>query len=110
MCAVLCEAGYPDPWQWTPREIVHRFTVHRKIHDQRQREHDLRSLEIAVLGHHGEQKHIKDFVKRRAGDDQGDRPHSEKPVTIAALSQKTISPALAKRLEEEERLLGLLEE
>lgn len=50
-CADLCEAGYPDPWSWTPRWIFHRLAVHRRLRDQE----TIRQLDVSILGSRGDE-------------------------------------------------------
>lgn len=59
-CAVLLEAGYPDPWSWTPRQIMHRLEVHNWVRDQAA----LRELEVGILASRGEGKHLKEFEEK----------------------------------------------
>lgn len=68
-CAVLAEAGYRDPWEWTPRQIIHRLEVHNRLSAQR----SLLDLQVGVLAARGDQKHVDRFVqaqKRIAATDR----------------------------------------
>ncbi len=93
-CAALCEAGYPDPWSWTPRQIFHRLSVHRQL----QNAETLRQLDVAVLGARGEEKAIKDLRGKLTGS------HANEP---AQPTQETrpASKAVAERLEEQHKTL-----
>lgn len=93
-CAVLCEAGYPDPWSWTPRQIFHRLSVHRQL----QNTETVRQLDIAVLGARGEEKALKEVRAQLAGSHA---PEPEQP----AQETRPASKAVAARLEQEHKSL-----
>ena len=54
-CATLTEAGYPDVWDWTPRQILHRLEVHKRLKADR----SILDLEIALLAARGDEKAVK---------------------------------------------------
>lgn len=92
-CAVLCEAGYPDPWLWTPRQIFHRLAVHRRLRDQE----TLRQLDIAVLGSRGEEKALREYRSEKiAGSHATDQTDAEQITRPAP-------KAVAERLEAQHR-------
>lgn len=89
-CAVLVEAGYPDPWMMTPRQIMHRLHIHRHLKDYE----GLRELDIATLASRGDDKTIESFRSAITERHAPERSHSEE--TSAPVP---VSDATAKRLD-----------
>jgi len=57
-CASLAEAGYRDPWDWTPRQIFHRLDVHNRLAANRR----LVDLQTGLLASRGDKKHLEKYV------------------------------------------------
>ncbi|MQV12198.1 hypothetical protein GHL01_00365 [Sinorhizobium meliloti] len=93
-CAVLCEAGYPDPWSWTPRLIFHRLAVHRRLQDSE----TMRQLEVAVLSARGDEKAVRKFQERLSGSHATSGDDAEQITRPAP-------QAVAERLEAEHQKL-----
>lgn len=86
-CAVLTEAGYRDPWNWTPRQIMHRLSVHMKLRDQQ----SLVDLNIALLAARGDEKALQSFsasLSEHEADDSGHSPERETAPAPAAVAEK----------------------
>lgn len=60
-CASLAEAGYRDPWSWTPRQIFHRLDVHNRLAANRR----IVDLQTGLLASRGDEKALKKFEQEQ---------------------------------------------
>jgi len=97
-CAVLQEAGYPNPWAWSPRVIIHRLDVHNRITAQRR----LIDMHVSLLAARGDQKHVERFAEAQKRIAE---PEKATPTDTRAVSAE-IKPASRRQVEEMQAALA----
>lgn len=93
-CAALAEAGYQDPWSWTPRQIFHRLDVHNRLAATRR----MLDLQTGLLAARGDERSLQKFeqAQRRlalpkaggAPDDREDEPRAAPPQRVRAMDEE----------------------